>query len=155
MKKHVIAIVLIAGLAIASVASANWGRGGGYGGGYGDCPMGQGQMMVPPDPAVRAKVEKFFKDNQALQKQLVMKHAEKRALMRSDNPDPQVASKVAGELFDLRTSLHDKAEAAGVADYIGPMGGNMGCGMGGGKGMHGRGHGFGGRMMMAPQGPQQ
>ncbi len=151
MKKHVIAIVLIAGLAIASVASANWGRGGGYGGGYGNCPMGQGQMMVPPDPAVREKIEKFFKDNQALHKQMVMKQAEKRALMRSDNPDPQVAAKVAGELFDLRTSLQDKAEAAGVADYIGPMHGPMG----GGKGMHGRGHGLGGRMMMAPQGPQQ
>jgi zinc resistance-associated protein len=116
MKKHVIAIVLIAGLTMATAASANWGRGGGFGGGYGDCPMAQGQMMVPPDPAVKAKVDQFFKDNQALHKQVVMKQAEKRALMQSDKADPQAAAKVAGELFDLRATLHDKAAAAGVAN---------------------------------------
>lgn len=152
MKKQIIALVVLAGLSVATVASANWGRGGGYGGGYGYCPMAQGQMMMPADPAVKAKVDQFFKDNQALHKQLVMKQAEKRALLQSDKADPQVAAKLAGELFDLRTALHDKAEAAGVAAYIGPMG--MGMGMGGGKGMHGRGRGMGG-MMMGPGGPQQ
>jgi Spy/CpxP family protein refolding chaperone len=145
MKKHVIAIVLIAGLTVATAASANWGRGGGYGGGNGNCPMAQGQTMVPPDPAVKAKVDQFFKDNQALHKQVVMKQAEKRALMQSDKVDPQAAAKVAGELFDLRTTLHDKAAAAGVAEYVGPMGG--GCDKGG------RGRGMGNRMMNqnAPQ----
>lgn len=153
MKKQIITLVVLAGLSVATVASANWGRGGGFGGGYGDCPMAQGQMMIPADPAIKAKVEQFFKDNQALHKQLVMKQAEKRALLQSDKADPQAAAKVAGELFDLRTSLHDKALAAGVADYIGPMG--MGKGMGGGQGMHGRGKGFGGRMMMPENAPQQ
>lgn len=145
MKKHVIAIVLIAGLTVATAASANWGRGVGYGGGYGNCPMAQGQMMVPPDPAVKAKVDQFFKDNQALHKQVVMKQTEKRVLMRSDKADHQAAAKVAGELFDLRTTLHDKAVAAGIAEYVGPMGG--------GYDKRGRGRGMGSRMMNQ-NGPQ-
>lgn len=154
MKKQIIAIVLVAGLAMASVASANWGRGGGmgYGGGYPDCPQMQGpmqgRMMQQLDPETQAKVTKFFKDNQALQKQIAMKHAENRAIMRSEKVDPQQAAKVAGELFDLRTAMHDKAEAAGVDQYIGPMGG--------GRGGHGAGVGFGGRRgMMMDSTPQQ
>lgn len=144
MKKHIVAIALVAGLSLATAASAQWGRGGGHGhggwggGAYWDCPM-QGQMMQQLDPDARAKVAKFFKDNQALQKQMAMKQAEKQALMRSDNPDPQAVAKVAGELFDLRTSIHEKAEAAGVSQYLGPMGGRgMGRGMMG-KGMMGPG----------------
>ncbi len=148
MKKQIMAIVLIAGLTVATAASTSWGRGGD---GAGNCPqmqgqMMQGQMMPPPDPETRAKIAKFFKDNQALHKQLIMKQAENHAIMRSEKPDPQAAAKVAGELFDLRTTLHDKAEAAGVSDYVGRMGG--------GKGM--RGPGAGGRPgMMGPGSPQQ
>ena len=155
MKKQILAIALVAGLSMATVASANWG-GGGYGmGGYGNCPQMQGQMrgqmMQPLDAETQAKVDKFFKDNQALHKQLSMKQAENHAIMRSDKPDPQLAAKVTGELFDLRTALHDKAEAAGVAQYIGPMGG--GKGMGGGRGMGGP--GAGGRPGMNNNAPQQ
>lgn len=147
MKKQLAAIVLIAGLTMASTASANWGRGQG-GGGYANCPQMQGQTMQQLDPATQEKVSKFFKDNQALQKQIVMKQAEKRALMNSEKPDPQAAAKMAGELFDLRTAMHDKAEAAGVSQYVGPMGR--------GKGGHGPGFGRGGRPgMMGQNGPQQ
>ena len=149
MKKHIVAIVLFAGLSMATVASAGWGRGWN---GDGNCPMMgapmmQGQMMQQLEPAAKEKVVKFFKDNQALQKQIVMKQAEKRAIMQSDKPDPQAASKVAGELFDLRSEMFTKAEAAGVSQYIGPMGGKgfrgpgarmgkgAGMGMGNGPGM--------------------
>jgi hypothetical protein len=97
-------------------------------------------MMQQRDPAPQEKVSKFFKDNQALQKQMVMKQAEKQAIMQSEKPDPQAAAKVAGELFDLRAAMHDKAEAAGVAQYLGPMAGGKGgrgpgSGMAGGPGM--------------------
>lgn len=157
MKKKILAIALVAGLAMTSVASANWGRGGrGYGdgmGGYWDCPMQgpmmQGPMMQQLDPDTRAKITKFFKDNQALHKQLVMKRAEKQALMESDKPDPQVAAKVAGELFDLQAAMHEKAEAAGVAQYLGHMGGR-----GMGRGMMGPGM-MGGGMMGPGQGSNQ
>jgi len=155
MKKQIAAIILITGLAVTTVTSASWGRGGQGYGGDGNCPQMQMPMMQPMDQATQEKVTKFFKDNQALHKQIVMKQAEKHALMRSEKPDPQTAAKIAGELFDLQTSMHDKAEAAGVAQYVGPMGRGMGM----------RGHqGFGGArpgMMnpdpgkMAPNSPQQ
>lgn len=152
MKKHIVAIVLIAGLTMATVASANWGRGGQGNGGYGNCqqmegPMMQGQMMQQLDPATKEKVSKFFKDNQPLHKQIAMKQAEKRAIMQSEKPDPQAAAKVAGELFDLRTTMHDKAEAAGVSQYLGPMGH--------GKGFRGPGSGTGGGPGMGMNAPQQ
>lgn len=147
MKKKIVAIALIAGLSIATAASANWGRGGhGFGGGYGNCPQMQGPMMQQLDPETRAKVTQFFKDNQALHKQVAMKRAEKQALMRSDKADPQAAAKVAGELFDLQTTLHEKAAAAGVEQYLGPMG------MGGRRGMGFGGPGFG-QGMMTPGNP--
>ena len=50
-------------------------------------------------------------------------------------------AKIAGELFDLRTTLIENAEAAGVAEYMGRNGmgtGQMGCG-------YGRGGGYGRR----------
>ncbi len=148
MKRHIIAITLIAGLTMATVASANWGKGRhGY---DGDCywqqmdgPMVQEQMMQQLEPATQGKVDKFFKDNQALHKQIAMKQAEKSAIMQSEKPDPEAAAKVAGELFDLRTTMYDKAEAAGVAQHLGPMrGSRVGRGPasglgGGGTGMNG------------------
>ncbi len=144
MKKHIVAIALIAGLTMATGASANWGGGGHGNGGDGCCPqmggqMMQGRMMQQLDPATQEKVNKFFKDNLPLHKQIAMKQAEKRAIMQSEKPDPQAAAKVAGELFDLRTAMHDKAEAAGVSQYLGPMGGGKGGrGPGSGMGMNGR-----------------
>ena len=135
MKKYIAAIALVAGLTMATAASANWGRGGhGY---DGDCYrlQAEGSMMQEPmmkfDPATQVKVSKFFKDNQPLHKQIVMKQAEKRAIMQSEKPDPQAAANVTGELFDLQTAMHDKAEAAGVSQYLGHKGGGKeGRGMG-------------------------
>jgi hypothetical protein len=151
MKKKIIALALITGLTMATVASADWGRGRGYG----DCPQMQGQMQGQMfqqlDQATKDKIKQFFKDTQPLHKEMAMKRAEKKALMRGDNPDPQAVAKVTGELFDLRTTMQEKAELAGVDQYVGPgrMGhmGNMGrggCGPDFGKGQ-GRG------MMNAPQ----
>ena len=64
-----------------------------------------------------------------------MKRAEKQALMQSDKPDPQAVAKVTGELFDLRITMQEKADQAGVGQYVGP--GHMG-GMKGGMGRMGR-----------------
>ena len=152
MKKYIAAIALVAGLTMATTAAANWGRGGpGHGD---DCywlqmdgPMMQEQSMQRLDTATHGKVVKFFKDTQALHKQIAMKQAEKWAIMQSEKPDPQAAAKVAGELFDLRTEIHDKAEAAGVSQFLRPMGG--------GKAGHGPGSGLGKGPGMGMNGPKQ
>ena len=142
MKKHIIAIALISGLTLAGTASANWGRGG-MGGGM-NCGQIQGQFNQQLDQATQDKIRQFFKDNQELRKQMVMKQAEKRALMQSAAPDPKAVAKITGELFDLHTTMRANAETAGVDKYLGPgrMGtGNMGYS--GSRGGHGKGYGRG------------
>jgi Spy/CpxP family protein refolding chaperone len=134
MKKKIIASALIAGLLVTGTAMANWGRGGGGRGGCWGNPPAYTMMAPDLDQATKDKIKAFFKENQALRKEIVMKHAEKRALMQSPNPDPQAVAKVTGELFDLRMAMHDKAEAAGVDQYL-PMGRGMGMGPGMGTGM--------------------
>lgn len=62
-----------------------------------------------------AKFEKFLADTQDLRKQMSVKRAEERALMHSRNVNAGMVSKVAGEVFDLRTAIHEKARAAGLA----------------------------------------
>jgi len=139
MKKKIIAIVLVSGLAMATAASANWGRGGGPGAGNCGGYM-QGAYSQQLDPAVQEKMDKFYQETQDLRRQMVVKRAEQRALMQGNNPDPAAAAKLSGDLFDLQTSMHDKAVAAGVDQYIGPMmfGGGRGPGMGFGGGRGGR-----------------
>ncbi|MFT5697567.1 MAG: hypothetical protein ACI8ZB_000415 [Desulforhopalus sp.] len=131
MKKKIVAAILISGLAITTVASAKWN------GQRGNCDWSNMQMQAVQnlDDATKAKVKQFHVDNQALLREMVMKRAEKRALMQSTNPDSKLAAQVAGDLFDLRMTLRLKAEEAGVSQYVGPM--NMGCngmGKGGGQG---------------------
>ena len=148
MKKKIAIAILITGLGLAGVnqAFAGWGARSGY------CPNVQGAGYSQLDPAVQEKLDAFFTANQDLRKALVMKRAEHRALMRSDSPDPAAASQVAGELFDLQTTVRQKAAEAGVAQYLGPMGGGFGKGdcrpgmRGPGKG----GRGMGGQMMNGP-----
>jgi zinc resistance-associated protein len=138
MKKTIVAAILISGLAMTTAATANWNGQRGNG----DCPQMSMQAMQNLDEATKAKVMQFRTDNQQLFKEMVMKRAEKKALMRSDNPDPKLAAQVAGELFDLRTTIRLKAVEAGVAQYMGPM--NGGCDRMGGHGGRGK---FQGRMM--------
>lgn len=144
MKKKIIALVLVSGLAISTVASANWGRGGGRGFNCGNCIQGQYYQQI--DPAIQGKIDQFFTDTQSIRRDMAVKQAEKMALMRSTNPDPAALSKVTGELFDLRATMQEKAVEAGVDQYIGPMGGRGP----GGMGFNGndRGPRGGGRMMM-------
>jgi Spy/CpxP family protein refolding chaperone len=121
MKKTIIAVVLITGLTMATIASAGWGRHGNWDNGCTNYGGRQMMMNAPADAATQAKMQQFYKDNLDLHKQMAMKQAEKRALLMSDQPDPAAAAKVAGELFDLHTTLMEKAEAAGVDQFIGPQ----------------------------------
>lgn len=123
MKKKIIALVLVTGMTMSSVALANNWRGGDRGyGRSGQCSQGPVAQMNAPDDATKEKIKQFLKDNVELKKQMVMKRAEKRAMMRSEAPDPKAVAQVTGELFDLKTSFMEKAEAAGVSEYIGPRG---------------------------------
>lgn len=132
MKKQLIAIVLITGLAFAGTASAHMnGKGKG---GCANAGMMQSQMMYQNlDQETKDKIAQFFKDNQELRKEIAMKRAMKRALMQSTQPDANEVAKVTGELFDLRITMHEKASAAGVNQYLGKGRGK--CGGGGGMGM--------------------
>ena len=137
MKKKIAAIALVLSLATVGIASARGGMGGGMGGGMNmNCPQMQGQMGQQMDKATQDKLDAFQRDTQALRKQIIMKHAEMRAMMESDNPNPAAASKISGELFDLQATMQDKAKAAGVSAYLG---GGCGMGMGHGGMMGGRG----------------
>ena len=131
MKKQIIAVVMIAGLTLAGTALANRGKGGG------DCSrhskMQTGMMYQQLDQATQDKIDTFRDDNQSLRKEMVMKRAEKQALLNNTNPDPVAVAKVTGELFDLRATMREKAEAAGVDQYMGRFGK--------GSGSKGRGHG--------------
>jgi hypothetical protein len=66
---------------------------------------------------LHVKFVKFFADTKDLRKQIAEDKAAERAILDSRNPDPQAASKLAGEIFDLRSSLHDKALAAGLPHF--------------------------------------
>jgi len=146
MKKKIMIGTLAAALAIGAAATSygGWGqRGGGYGGGYMNNDMqapGPGMQMQynQVDPATQEKLDKFFTDTQDIRKEIAVKQAERTALLRGENPDPGAAGKIAGEIFDLRTSMHQKAEEAGVTAYLGPKNGQRGGrnAIGGGPGMN-------------------
>ncbi len=157
MKKKILTSALIAAVTIGVAATtfAGWGqRGGGYWNNDMQAPGPRMQMQYNQvDPAVQEKLDKFFTDTQDLRKEIAVKQAERMALVRADNPDPEAAGKLAGELFDLRTTMHQKAEEAGVTAYLGPMNGQRGGRFvgGGGPGMN-RGMNKGGRYMNNMQG---
>jgi zinc resistance-associated protein len=136
MKKALLVAGLVVGMGFIGLqqASAYQGMGGGGMGMGGGCPKGSAAYSQL-DAASKAKVDKFHDETKELRKQMVMKHAEERAIMRADNPDSSKAAKLAGEIFDLQTSLQAKAAAAGVQDLIG-CGGYSGAGPGRGMGPH-------------------
>ncbi len=131
-------IVLIAAVTAALVltglyqASARgWGGGQGMGG-Y-PCPLGGANYQML-DEAGQAKVDAFREATAELRKEIAMKRAEKRALMRAQTPDAATVAKVEGELFDLRSEMRTRAQEAGM-----PV---MGTGRGM-RGFHGKGGGRG------------
>ncbi len=140
-----VALVLIIGFTGFYQASANWGQGRMMGGCSTDCPQNRGLSSAPMDAETTAKFEKFFDETLDLRKQIVVKRAEKQALMRAEEPDSATVGKVTGELFDLRNIMRSKAKAAGLQG-VGGMGcrsgncdgsgsSNCGRGMRGGQGM--------------------
>lgn len=128
MKKHIAAAALVMTLAVPGFALAR--------GWMGYSPQGQGPMYYQQmDQASLDKANAFQKDTQELRKQIAMKQTERFSLMQSQNPDPAAVAKVSGELFELQSTMQDKARTAGFGNYYGCPGGmGMGYGMMGGGG---------------------
>ncbi len=143
MKKALIVTAVVAGIGILGLqqASANWGQGG-FGPGFCGGPEsgytqgGPGFSQLSAED--QAKADNFLEETQGLRKEILMKQSERLALMQSDNPDPDRAAKLAGDIFDLRTTIQDKAEGAGVTRNNDNFSGGPGRGY-----MHnGRGYGY-------------
>jgi len=140
MKKIITAAVLTGALTVAGIqlASAHGGRyynkdnyGPGYCGGY----YSESRGFTAED---QATLEKFRDDTKGIRKEIVVKRSELNALMLKDNPDEAKVAKLTSELYDLRTQLDEKAEAAGLDSRYAGYGPGM---------MHGYGWGRGGHMM--------
>lgn len=126
MKRQLTIIGLLATLLLAFSLPA-MAYPGGHGRGHGPCGMGQ-----PPcqqlDEESKKKLDEFHQTTKELRRQMASKRAEYRALMQADNPDPDKAGKLAGELFDLRDEMHAKASEAGIKRGCGQCKGAMGPG---------------------------
>ena len=85
----------------------------------------QGQQL---DEATIKARDAFLSETTQLRKNIAEKRAAKRAIMKSTSPDPEKASKLAGELFDLREQLRTQAKAAGLPAYMMKGMGRMGDG---------------------------
>ncbi len=91
------------------------------------CAMKQnrGSGYQAMDEETRLKHEEFLTDTTELRAALAAKRAEKRAVMHSQNPDPDQAAQLTRELLELRNRMMARAEEAGI-EY-GP-GNGRGCG---------------------------
>ncbi len=107
-KKLLLATILTSGLAFAISEAAVAGHH--FRNGHGRMPC-QVQNMTPE---MQQKMTKFFEDTKETRKALAQKRAAMRAIMHAQTPDPTEASKVAGELFELRETMRTQAQEYGV-----------------------------------------
>ncbi len=142
MKKVLVAAALFVSLGMVGIQQVD-ARGPGGCGGPGDCWKSRGGAAVQTmDEETLKKHEAFRAETTELRKEMAVKRAQMRALMHSENPDDGKAGDIAGQLFDLRTQMHAKADAAGLEGF-GP-GYGRGCD-GPGDCFRGKGGGQGGR----------
>ncbi len=84
-----------------------------------------GQRYQAMNAETREKYDAFFAATTELRKEMMVKRAEKQAVMRSTNPDPDQAAQLTRELLELRGQMMARAEEAGVS--IGPGAGHGGA----------------------------
>jgi zinc resistance-associated protein len=127
MKKYLTAAALIGLVGFAGISMAN--PRGNYG--YGNCggPAYCDNWSYSEKDGEKASA--FFEETKELRKQIVVKRSELDALMLQDNPDEKKVAGLTGELYDLRTQMHEKAgktfeDKAGYG--YGPGYGNCGGG---------------------------
>jgi zinc resistance-associated protein len=132
-KKMVITAALATAVGLAGLQTATASPDAAGPGMQHPCPMQQGAKMGKGmgmnkklDPEMVKARNAFLGETREIRKALAEKRAAMRALMRGDNPDQAQASKLAGEMFDLREQMRTKAAEAGLPPHMmmGPMGMN-------------------------------
>jgi hypothetical protein len=133
MKKYLVVAALVGAIGFAgmSMANARGNYGYGPGPGYGDCGGGRYCDNGSYSEEDNEKASAFFEENKGLRKEIVVKRSELDALMRQENPDEKKVAKLTGDLYDLQTTMAEKADKAfeGKTGY-GPGPGNGNCGRG-------------------------
>lgn len=126
MRRFLIAVSLVGVVVFATmqvVSAGPWGNNG-FGPGCGNCnAYGGGQTVADDEP--EGNRQKFLDETTALRRQIEVKNAELAALMNQENPDEKRAASLAGELYDLRNQLQEKAGAAGFGRF--GYSSNVGC----------------------------
>ena len=108
MKKYLAAAALIGVLGLSGISMAtpqNYNGCGNYGG-AGYCGNWADQGRNDENTAA------FYEETKELRKSIVVKRSELDALMRQDNPDENKVAKLTGELYDLQTTMEEKADKA-------------------------------------------
>ncbi|OQX05467.1 MAG: hypothetical protein BWK76_27435 [Desulfobulbaceae bacterium A2] len=144
MQKKIVVTVALA--TVLGLAGWQYAQAGPYGPGGGPCWQQGGQGQAGLDEAGQKKLDQFLADTKDLRKTMVVKRAEKMALMQAEKPDAGRIAALAGELFELRNQLHTKAAEAGVGHGWMAMAGmgHRGCGQNDCSGpRHGWGRGMG------------
>ena len=137
MKKYLAAAALIGAIGFSGITMANargnygYGPGPGYGGCNGGKYCDNGSNYEKDDE----KASAFFAETKELRKEIVVKRSELDALMLQDNPDEKKVAKLTGDLYDLQTTMDEKAEKTfegGPRYGYGAGTGNRNCGRRGG-----------------------
>lgn len=120
MKRKLTIALIIIGVGLVGLNQVyGWGQrdGTGY---YGGAVLNTGPRVDynQLDPAVTEKLDTFYANTEDIRQEMAVKRDEKRALIRTANPNPEALSKVEDELLDLRTAMRTKAEEAGVTAYL-------------------------------------
>ena len=113
MKKYLVAAALIGAIGFSGISMAN-ARGYGYGPGpgFGGCDGGRYCDNGSYSEQDNEKASAFFEETKEARKEIVVKRSELDALMLQDNPDEKKVAKLTGELYDLQTTMQEKADKA-------------------------------------------
>jgi Spy/CpxP family protein refolding chaperone len=109
MKKYAIITALVLTVGIVASQAMAWGPGGGPGQG------GRGCYAQNQTPEQTEAFEKFMNETTDLRNKLHADHAEMRALMQQQNPDPKQARTLAESMAATKDQLRAKAREHGVS----------------------------------------
>ncbi len=127
MKKSIVALALVVAVGIAgmNIAEARWG-GGGYGCQNGGGPSGCNGSGCNQNSDVDSQAfEDFYDETADLREQMFDLRQDYFEIMNQETPDKEAAAEAWGEMFDLKTLIQEKAEAAGIQKGFGMRGGTF------------------------------